>query len=199
MTDLHTSLTEGTIPKSSLVVCTAGRCSFALEGEHYELAKSAAIILRKGQEVSSLTSSEDFSATHFDVPASLLAPEAAGHEDDYLDRRSELFERFKGLLDSHYKKEHDSFFYAEQLRITQKYLALVCKELSGLSVKEWIDQRLMRDARFLLSYTDKTISQISALLHFGSPELFGKFFKRMSNLSPRQFRASMLMQQQNNI
>lgn len=195
MTDSQDSLAEGIVPKSALVVCMSGRCSFALEGEHHELAKSGAIILRRGQKVTSLTHSEDFSATCFEVPAPLLASEPGSHESEFPDRRSELFERFKNLLDIHYNKEHDSFFYAKQLRITQKYLAFICKDLSGLSVKEWIDQRLMRDARFMLSYTDKTISQISASLHFKSPELFGKFFKRMSSLSPRQFRASILMQQ----
>lgn len=179
---------EGTVQESALVICLQGRCSFVVEGEYYELAKYGAIFLRKGQTVSSYSCSEDFSSACLDAPSQFVfsAEQSAGVK--YQSRKSELFERFKNLLNIHYGREHDAFFYASQLRITQKYLSLVCKDVSGLSVKEWIDLRLLKDARFLLSHTNKTVSQISEILHFDSPELFGKFFKRMSSLSPRQFR-----------
>lgn len=177
----------GTVLSSSLVICREGRCSFNLEGEHYELAKSSAIVLRKGQFVADFRASEDFSATCIEAPAQFLA---ASEKEviEHKDRRTELFANFKQLLKDHYTCEHDALFYARKLHITPKYLAMISKELSGLSVKELIDRALLRDASFMLRNTDRTISQIAGALHFESPELFGKFFKRMSNLSPRQFR-----------
>lgn len=184
---LNIDSSSGTVLSSSLIVCREGRCSFNLEGEHYELAKSSAIVLRKGQLVADFRTSEDFSATCIEAPAQFLAlPER--EEPEHNDRRTELFARFKQLLKDHHTREHDALFYARQLHITPKYLAMISKELSGLSVKELIDRALLRDASFMLRHTDKTISQIAGALHFESPELFGKFFKRMSKFSPRQFR-----------
>lgn len=262
---------SGAVLFSSLVVCREGRCSFNLEGEYYELAKFSAIVLRKGQSVTDLRTSEDFSATCFEAQDQFLdvfeksdpekevpekvnlrkyntekagtesnipgkggiegndpksnipkgtnpenntpksTPKGNGPENNTLkgstpkgtnpgnnapenngpesnDRRTELFTRFKQLLKDHHTREHDALFYASQLHITPKYLALISKEASGLSVKGLIDRALLRDASFLLRHTDKTISQIAGALHFESPELFGKFFKRMSTFSPRQFR-----------
>lgn len=258
---------SGTVLFSSLVVCREGRCSFNLEGEYYELAKFSAIVLREGQSVTDLRTSEDFSAKSFEAQDQFLDvfekedpekevpekvkrkkyntekagaesnipgkggiegngpkstnpgnntpensnpksntlkgnnPKSTAPENNNLksttpenndlksnDRRTELFTRFKQLLKDHHTREHDALFYARQLHITPKYLALISKEASGLSVKGLIDRALLRDASFLLRHTDKTISQIAGALHFESPELFGKFFKRMSTFSPRQFR-----------
>lgn len=177
----------GEVLSSTLMICNEGRCSFELEGEHYELARASAIVLRKGQTVSSLNCSEDFSATCLEAPAQLFARKEA-NADCAADRKDELFKKFTDLLRLNYSREHEADFYARQLHITPKYLTLVCKDRSGRSVKEWIDHALLRDASFMLRNTDKTISQIASSLHFDSAELFGKFFKRMSHFSPRQFR-----------
>lgn len=179
----------GIVLSSTLMVCAEGRCSFELESQHYELARFSAIVLRKGQKVSSFSCSEDFSVACLEAPAQFLAADDISNKPFY-NRKSELFERFKNLLNVHYSREHEAVFYARQLHVSPKYLTLICKDLSGRSVKEWIDRALLRDATFLLKSTDKTISQIASSLHFESAELFGKFFKRMSNISPRQFRLS---------
>lgn len=184
---LNVNPDTGAVLSSTLLICNEGRCSFELEGEHYELARSSAIILRKGQIVTSLNCSEDFSATSLEAPAQLYLSKTVTSEA-LVSRKDELFRKFTDLLKLNYSREHDADFYARQLHITPKYLTLVCKDISGRSVKEWIDRALLRDASFLLKNTDKTISQIASSLHFESAELFGKFFKRMSKFSPRQFR-----------
>ena len=178
---------SGTVQQSGLSVCREGRCSFDLDGEHYELARFSAIFLRKGQVLSSFVCSDDFELNCIEAPAQFPVSKE-NSEEGGTDRRSVIFARFKDLLKNHYSREHDALFYARALHITPKYLTSISKELSGLSVKEWIDRALLRDASFMLRHTDKTIFQIAGSLHFESPELFGKFFKRMSSFSPRQFR-----------
>jgi AraC-like DNA-binding protein len=44
------------------------------------------------------------------------------------------------------------------------------------------------DAKAQLSSTQKRVSEISDDLNFASPSFFGKYFKRITGLSPRDFR-----------
>lgn len=102
--------------------------------------------------------------------------------------RDELyFQDFLELLVSHYKSQHKVEFYAEQLHITTHYLTLIVKRLSGQTVSELIFQLLYSEAQLLLQ-SDRSIQQIASELHFSDQSAFGKFFKRRSGLSPRDFR-----------
>jgi len=109
-------------------------------------------------------------------------------KDSVKGRREELFNRFLNLLKSNSSKEHDPAFYAEKLSVTSKYLSEVCKKVSGKSIKKWIDEYLTIEAQVLLKSTDKTIQQIAWQLNFDDAALFGKFFKRMVGISPKEYR-----------
>ncbi len=103
-------------------------------------------------------------------------------------RREELFNRFLNLLKSNSSKEHNPAFYAEELSVTSKYLSEVCKKVSGKPIKKWIDEYLTIEAQVLLKSTDKTIQQIAWQLNFDDAALFGKFFKRIVGISPKEYR-----------
>jgi len=44
------------------------------------------------------------------------------------------------------------------------------------------------EAKALLKSTNMTIQQISDELHFPSQSFFGKYFKRLAGVSPREYR-----------
>lgn len=103
-------------------------------------------------------------------------------------RSEELFNRFMSLLKAHYTKEHEPSFYADKLAVSSKYLSQVCKRFSGKSIKKWIDEYLIIEAQVLLGSTEKTIQQIAWELNFEDAALFGKFFKRIVGISPKEYR-----------
>lgn len=101
-----------------------------------------------------------------------------------------LVEKFLELLQKHYNEHRHVDFYAGKLCLTPKYLSKAIKENSGITASEWIDNYVISEAKALLKSTDMTIQQISDRLNFPSQSFFGKYFKRLENLSPSEYRKS---------
>ncbi|MGM9739534.1 MAG: helix-turn-helix domain-containing protein [Candidatus Cryptobacteroides sp.] len=103
-------------------------------------------------------------------------------------RSQEIYGRFRKLLQDNVKERHDVSFYAETLCITGRYLASVTSAVSGRPPKEEIDECLLREARILLTFSELSVQQISDKLHFPDPSHFGRFFKRMTGITPLAYR-----------
>ena len=104
--------------------------------------------------------------------------------------KNNTVERFMELVQEHYREERLIGFYADKLCITPKYLSKLIKEHTGRSAGEWIDNHVILEARAMLQSSDMTIQQIAASLNFPNQSFFGKYFKRATGLSPKQYRSS---------
>ena len=102
--------------------------------------------------------------------------------------KNSLVERFIELVRENYRKERQIGFYADKLCITPKYLSKLVKENTGRSAGEWIENHVILDARAMLQSSDMTIQQIATSLNFPNQSFFGKYFKRATGLSPKQYR-----------
>lgn len=103
-------------------------------------------------------------------------------------KQENLFQQFKTLLRRHYRQEREIAFYASQLCITPKYLSVIVKQQTGQTALACIETYVITECKALLLSTDLTIQQIADRLHFPSQSVFGKFFKRVTGLSPRAYR-----------
>lgn len=103
-------------------------------------------------------------------------------------RAQEIYGKFRHLLQDCVMAHHDVAFYAEKLCITARYLASVTSSISSRSPKEEIDECLLREARIMLTFSKLSIQQISDKLHFPDPSHFGRFFKRMTGITPLAYR-----------
>lgn len=103
-------------------------------------------------------------------------------------RSRELFRKFMQLLHEHYKTQHEVQFYAGKLCISAKYLTQITKRMIARTPKQIIDERLVHEAATLLVKNDSSIQEISGRLGFVDQSYFGRFFKRMMNASPQQYR-----------
>jgi len=99
-----------------------------------------------------------------------------------------LVNEFLKLLQMYYKEHRDVAFYAGKLHLTPKYMSTVIKQASGTSASEWIDNRVILEAKALLKSTNMTIQQISDLLNFSTQSMFGRYFKRIMGVSPKEYR-----------
>lgn len=99
-----------------------------------------------------------------------------------------LMQRFLAAVREHSHSQRKIQFYADRLHISLGHLFSVIKRVSGKSPGEWIDDYVTEEARALLKGTNLTIQQISQQLGFPSQSFFGKFFKRVTGLSPKGYR-----------
>ncbi len=107
---------------------------------------------------------------------------------DNNDRSTIYFRRFIDLLSQHYRSERSVGFYARRLCITPKYLTTLIKRVSGRSVSEWIDHYVILEAKTLLKYSHMSVQEIAYYLNFSNQSFFGSYFKRITGLSPTQYK-----------
>ena len=100
-----------------------------------------------------------------------------------------LIERFMELVYENYRTERLIGFYADKLCITPKYLSKLVKEHTGRSASDWIESHVILEARAMLQSSDMTIQQIATSLNFSNQSFFGKYFKRATGISPKQYRS----------
>ena len=102
-------------------------------------------------------------------------------------RQEEIFQRFIGEVEKHYRKERSVKFYADLLCISPKYLSTVIYKIRQQLAGEWIDAYVILEAKTLLKSGRLTIQQISEQLNFSNQSFFGKFFKRCAGMSPKEY------------
>lgn len=101
-----------------------------------------------------------------------------------------LTEKFISLVQQHFKSERFLDFYANKLEVSTKHLSRTIKETTGFTAVEWIDRFVILEAKVLLKSTNMTIQQISDELNFTTQSFFGKYFKKHTGKSPKDFRNS---------
>ncbi|HTR28631.1 MAG TPA: AraC family transcriptional regulator [Puia sp.] len=79
---------------------------------------------------------------------------------------------------------------ASGLNVSPNYLSGLLKVLTGQSTQQHIHEKLIEKAKEKLSSTDASISEIAYGLGFEHPQSFSKFFKKVTRLSPLEFRQS---------
>lgn len=109
-------------------------------------------------------------------------------EEKSFSHEEELMHSFLNEVKKHCKQNRKVQFYASLLNVSPGYLSTVVKSASGKSPAEWIDNFVAGEARALLKSTSMTIQQISYELGFPSQSFFGKFFKRITSVSPKEYR-----------
>ena len=103
-------------------------------------------------------------------------------------REQTIFDRFIQLVNQHCCQQHQISYYADRMCLTERYLGTVVRQTSGTTAKEWIDRALVTQAKVLLRHSDKSVLQISENLNFPNPAFFSKYFKRLTAMTPLEYR-----------
>lgn len=81
-------------------------------------------------------------------------------------------------------------FVSDALNVSPGYLSGLLKVLTGESTQQHIQNKVIEKAKERLSTTDLTINEIAYELGFEYPQSFSKLFKKKTDQSPMEFRAS---------
>ena len=99
-----------------------------------------------------------------------------------------LLRNFKELVNQNFKIWHGSTPYAERLNVTPDHLNRVVKSLSGKTAKDFIQSRIIIEAKRMLYFTELSLKEIGYQLGFSEPANFSAFFKKSTGKSPSVFR-----------
>lgn len=100
-----------------------------------------------------------------------------------------LVKRFEDLLDAHFLEHWPVARYAEALKVKPTHLTRIVRETYGCPATHMIRDRMVREARRHLVYTNLSISQIAYALRFEDPAYFTRTFTQATGQSPRDFRS----------
>ena len=103
-------------------------------------------------------------------------------------REQTIFDRFILLVNQHCRQQHQIGYYADRLCLTERYLGTVIRQTSGTTAKDWIDRALITQAKVLLRHSNKSVMQISENLDFPNPSFFSKYFKRLTGMTPGEYK-----------
>ena len=76
-----------------------------------------------------------------------------------------------------------------RLGVSQSYLFRIFREVHGCSPKKYLTNLRIRQAKFLLTSTDMSVTEVGAAVGFEDVLLFSKFFSRGTGLSPTRYRS----------
>lgn len=98
-----------------------------------------------------------------------------------------ILKNFKTLVNEKYSGWHQTVEYANELNVTPDYLNRVVKSLTGKTAKEFIQARIVIEAKRLIAFSDLTQKEIGYQLGFSEPANFSAFFKKNTGFPPSQF------------
>lgn len=103
---------------------------------------------------------------------------------------SRYISEFTELVDIKFHEQHQVCYYADKLNITSGHLNDVIKKEMNTSAKQFIQNRILLEAKRLLSYTDLSVTEISWKLGYTDSSYFVRLFKKQAGITPSRFRKS---------
>lgn len=104
-------------------------------------------------------------------------------------RKDQLFKQFATLLGRPDNTNRSVQAFAEQLKVTPKYLSAICKAKSGRTAMDLITDATVRNIRYYLSQTELSVKEIAFKLRFPDVSFFCKYTKKHLGKAPLEFRS----------
>lgn len=101
------------------------------------------------------------------------------------------FRTYRVHLEENFTRLHQVQDYAALMAITEKHLNDICKRSSGKTASELIHDRIILEARRLITHSELNNKEVAHFLNFDDPSHFSKFFKRKTGDTPSEFRKKM--------
>ena len=105
-------------------------------------------------------------------------------------RGEKIFSDFIKLVEQNFREIRRVGWYAEQLKITPKYLSETVKKVSRETPNSWIDSYVTTELRVQLKNSAKNIKEIAKDMNFPNQSFLGKYFKDRTGMSPSSYRKS---------
>jgi AraC family transcriptional activator of pobA len=98
------------------------------------------------------------------------------------------YNRFRSLVEEHYKQHWQVNEYASRLGLAERHLNRICHTTKQQSALEVIHGRLLLEAKRQLIYTTAPVASIAFKIGFRDPAYFSRFFKKNTRTTPGLYR-----------
>ncbi len=154
------------------------------------LIKEYVVLLIKANKIKDLSKNSEFVTT---ILHSLFSGIGGHYHLNNIklgvgNRGAEIVKSVVQQIVKHYHTQRSPAFYAELLQISPQHLSTTVSKVTGKKVTDIIAQMVIIDAQTKLRATQMSVQEIASALNFPDISVFGKYFKRYTGLSPRQYR-----------
>lgn len=104
------------------------------------------------------------------------------------DRRLALVRRFAALVEAQFRKHWSVSAYASALATTPQTLTRACRQVLDKAPGDVVQDRILREAMRLLTFTAAGVSQVAQDLGYADPAYFSRFFKSRTGVEPSRFK-----------
>lgn len=110
-------------------------------------------------------------------------------DDDSQDNHNVyVLNRFLDLVNKNCHEHRDLDFYADKICLSKQYLSSIISEVSRQTAREWIEEATITRIKVLLRHSDLSLNEISARMSFPEPSHFSRYFKRLTGMTPAEYR-----------
>jgi AraC family transcriptional activator of pobA len=106
--------------------------------------------------------------------------------------RATTVQRFRQLIELHYRDNLPIEAFAKMLGVTRTHLHDACGRSARRTPLKLVHERLLEEARLRLENTEFPVEQIAYGLGFRDPGYFNRFFKRHAGVSPGAYRQNIV-------
>ncbi|MDQ0113710.1 response regulator transcription factor [Paenibacillus harenae] len=109
-----------------------------------------------------------------------------------MQRKEGVMGQIKSFVRGHLAEELSLVRLAEIAHFNPSYLSRLFKQECGINLSDYIDEVRIGRAKELLEYDNEKIYEIGRAVGYETPHSFTRFFKKMTGMSPQEYRESSL-------
>jgi AraC family transcriptional activator of pobA len=103
-------------------------------------------------------------------------------------RRAQQIERFRAMVEARFRDGVSIADSARELGLTAGQLSRLCRETLGVSARDIVNARIVKEAERELIYSTMLVKEIALYLGFADEAYFGRFFRSQTQMTPTEFR-----------
>lgn len=97
-------------------------------------------------------------------------------------------EKVCAYIDEHIGEDLSLVRLADMIHFNPSYLSRLFKQEKGFNLSEYIEQLRLRKAKELLGSDELRVAEVGSLVGYDSPQSFTRFFKKMTQMTPQEYR-----------
>ncbi|MEX1028887.1 MAG: AraC family transcriptional regulator [Paenibacillaceae bacterium] len=103
-------------------------------------------------------------------------------------RAAQAVDHIRAHIEEHLNEDLSLVRLAELIYFNPSYLSRLFKQECGVNLSEYIEERRVKKAKELLKTHELKIAEVGARVGYDAPHSFTRFFKKMTGLTPQEYR-----------